>query len=160
MATENEQRKGHDGYRVIQDEGVLYIPINAHGIISVQAVRMNKQHAFNATQREIIGECLYEQLDDIVITLEAGNPDDAESDQLEFISNMRICYDKQEDKMRIFNIGEVYIADPRLEDRLRRVATRAPTFGAAIVGIVNALKSDSYTYRRTGVPEQLVLHDW
>ena len=38
--------------------------------------------------------------------------------------------------------------------------TRGSGAGAAIVGIVNALKSDSYTYRRTGVPEQLVLHDW
>lgn len=160
MATENEQRRGHDGYRVIQDEGVLYIPINAHGIVSVQAVRMSKRHAFSAIQREIIGECLYDHLDDIVVTLEAGNPDDVDSAQLEFISNMRICYDKQADKMRIFNIGEVYVADPRLEDRLRRVATRAPTFSAALVGIINALKSDSYTYSRTDAPEQLVLHDW
>lgn len=159
MAAENEQKRGHDGYCVIQDDESLEIPIHAHGILSVQAVRMHKGHAFNTTQREILGPT-YENLDDIVITLEAGNPDDAESDQLEFISNMRICYDKQEDKMRIFNIGEVYIADPRLEDRLRRVATRAPTFGAAIVGIVNALKSDGYTYRRTDAPEQLVLHDW
>lgn len=158
MSTENAQTRGHDSHTIVPDGRVLSVAVEANGIAAVQIWRGTKNIVFRDVHKDILGPEL-EKLDDCVLCLEAGNPDDVTSEQLEFVSALRICYDRTRDRIRIINISEISLADPRLDRLLAKVAAKATSFASALVGIITALRATVYTFDRMPMG-QLVFHDW